>query len=81
MKTNTFRLKVLLMDDYTNDIYVESGLRGVRREDERYGTSHEFIDRTFKTEDERQAYIDALYDMSMGCFSQYAILDNRCRNF
>lgn len=81
MTQKSFRLKVLLMDDSTNDIFVESGLRGVRKMNEDYGCGYEFIDKTFNTEDERQAYIQALYDMSMSCCSQYAILDNRCQNF
>lgn len=76
-----YRLKVLLMDDSTDDIFNESGLSGVRRANERGDACCEFMDYDFKTEAERKAYIQALWDMSVGCWTQYAILDNRCRNF
>lgn len=75
-----YRLKVLLMDEASNDLYEEKGLAGVRKESESWANCA-FMDYTFETEGERKAYIQALYDMSMGYWTQYAILDNRCRNF
>jgi hypothetical protein len=76
----TYRLKVLLMDEASNDLFEEKGLAGVRKASE-YWANCEFKDYDFKTEAERKAYIQALYDMSMGYWTHYAILDNRCRNF
>lgn len=68
------KLRVILMDDTTGDIFFEGGLRKVRREDEKGYCSYEIIKRTFDTEAERKAYIDALYDITLGCFTTYAIL-------
>ena len=68
------KLRVILMDDTTSDIFDEGGLRKVRREDEKGNCSYEIIKRTFDTEAERKAYIDALYDITIGCWSSYAIL-------
>lgn len=76
----TYRLKVLLMDEASNDLYEEKGLSGVRKASETWANC-EFKDYDFKTEAERNAYIQALYDMENGCWEHYAILDNRCRNF
>ena len=81
MRNKTFRLKVLFMDEPTNDIYLDYGLAGVRKANENNEASYDFIDKTFNTEGERQAYIQALYDITWGCWSQYAVLDNRCKNF
>lgn len=76
-----YRLKAILMDRETAMIYDEKGLAGVRKENDRGYASYEFIDYDFKTEAERNAYVQALYDMENGCWEHYAILDNRCRNF
>lgn len=73
------KLKVILMDDESNGVFEDSGLRGVRRLNERYGLNCEVVTRTFATEGERDAYISALYDITNGSYSQYAILDNRCK--
>lgn len=81
MTQKSFRLKVLFMDEPTFDIWDEQGTAGVHKEYEKDNATYELIDKTFNTETERQAYIQALYDMSMGCWSHYAVLDNRCRNF
>jgi hypothetical protein len=77
----TYRLKAILMDDNTSGYFEDNGLAGVRKANDRNEANYEFVDYDFKTEAERKAYIQALYDMSMGCWTQYAILDNRCRNF
>lgn len=77
----TYRLKAILMDRETAMTYEDSGLKGVRKANDRGYANYEFVDYDFKTEAERKAYIQALCDMEMGCWEHYAILDNRCRNF
>lgn len=77
----TYRLKAILMDDTTSEYYDEGGLSAVRKANDRGYASYEFIDYDFKTEAEQRAYIQGLYDMSMGRWTDYALLDNRCRNF
>lgn len=72
-------LKVILMDDNTEGYFEEGGLRAVRKADERGYANYETIVKEFDTEAERSAYIDGMYDMTMGCWSNYAILDNRTR--
>ena len=72
------KLRVILMDDTTGEHFDEGGLRAVRRAEDKYGDcSYEIITRTFETEAERKAYIDALYDITIGCYTTYAILNSR----
>ena len=52
----TYRLKAILMDDQTNDIYEDCGLARVRRANDRNNANYEFVDYDFKTEAERNAY-------------------------
>lgn len=75
----TFKLKVILMDDNTEGYFEEGGLRAVRRADEKGYVNYETIVKEFDTEAEKQAYIEGMYDITMGCWSSYAILDNRCK--
>lgn len=72
-------LKVILMDDETGDIFDEGGMRAVRRADDKGNANFEAFVKEFDTEAERNAYIDGMYDVTMGCWSTYAILDNRTR--
>jgi hypothetical protein len=72
-------LKVILMDDETGDIFDEGGMRAVRRADEKGYANYEAVVKEFDTEAERNAYIDGMYDVTYGCWSTYAILDNRTR--
>lgn len=69
-----FKLKVILMDDNTEGYFEEGGLRAVRRADEKGNANFQIINKTFDTEQERQAYIDGMYDVTYGCWSTYAIL-------
>ena len=78
-KTKTFKLKVLLMDDETGCVFDEGGMRAVRRADERGNANYEIAVREFNTEAERQAYIEGMYDVTYGCWTTYAVLDNRTR--
>ena len=68
------KLKVVMMDDTTSDFFVEGGMRKVRREDEKGNACYEVIEKEFDTEAERQAYIDGMYDITIGCWTTYAIL-------
>lgn len=77
----TFRLKAIMMDYATNELFVEGGLKAVRREYERSYTNHTFIDVTFNTEAERDAYIMALNAMEEMELGYFAILHNRCEPF
>ena len=72
-------LKVILMDDTASDYFYEGGMRAVRRADERGYVNYETVVKEFETEAERSAYIDGMCDVTMGCWSNYAILDNRTR--
>ena len=72
-------LKVILMDDETGDIFDEGGMRAVRRADDKGYANYEAVVKEFDTEAERNAYIDGMYDVTYGCWSTYAILDNRTR--
>ena len=74
-----FTLKVIMMDDTTSDYFDEGGLRKVRKEGEKGNACYLTEIKKFNTEAERQAYIDGMYDITLGCWSSYAILDNRCR--
>lgn len=74
MSKKTYKLKVILMDDSTENIFDEGGLRKVRREDDKGNANYEIVKREFNTEAERQAYIDGMYDLTIGCWSSYAIL-------
>lgn len=77
----TFRLKAIIMDYETNELFVDGGLRAVRREYERGYTNHEFVDITFSTEAERDAFIKALNIMEERELGYFAILHNRCEPF
>lgn len=79
MKQKKFKLKVILMDDNTEGYFEEGGLRAVRKEHEAGNAYYETKVKEFDTEAERQAYIDGMYDVTYGCWTTYAILDNRCR--
>ena len=75
MKTKKFVLKVALMDDSAEDIYMVKGLAGLRK----YGESYETIRREFDTEAERHAFIEGLYAMAEGCWTTYCILADNAR--
>ena len=77
----TFRLKAILMDYDTNELFVEGGLKAVRKEYERSYTNHEFVDVTFDTKAERDAFIMALNMMEESGLGYFAILHNRCEPF
>lgn len=69
-----FKIKIILMDDTTSEVFDEGGLRKVRREDEKYGLGYEVVEKVFATDAEVSAYVEALQDLTFGCWSQYAIL-------
>lgn len=71
----TFKLKVVLMDDNTEGYFEEGGLRAVRKADEKGNANYEIATREFNTEEERQAYIDGMYDVTYGGWTTYAILN------
>ena len=69
-----FKLKVILMDDSTSGYFDEGGLRKVKREYEKGNACYDIIEKEFDTEAERRAYIDGMYDITVDCYSSYAIL-------
>ena len=75
--TKKVKLKVILMDDNTEGYFEEGGLQAVRRADDKGYANYETIVKEFDTEAERQAYIEGMYDITMGCWTSYAVLDNR----
>ena len=78
--TKKVKLKVILMDDNTEGYFEEGGLQAVRKADEKNAwVNYETIVKEFDTEAERQAYIEGMYDITMGCWTSYAVLDNRCK--
>ena len=70
------KIKVILMDDNTEGYFEEGGLRAVREAEEKGHANYEIAVREFNTEEEKQAYIEGLYDMAYGCWDDYAILSN-----
>lgn len=74
MAAKKFRLKVILMDDSTEGYFEEGGLRAVRRADADGNANFQIVKKVFDTEAERQAYIDGMYDVTIGCWNTYAIL-------
>ena len=71
----TFKLKVVLMDDNTEGYFEEGGLRAVRKAEEKGCANYEIAAREFNTEEERQAYIEGMFDVTYGCWTTYAILN------
>ncbi len=59
-----FKLRVLLGDADSMEIFDEGGLRKVRRVYERDSLNFEVVEKKFDTEAEKKAYIEALYDFA-----------------
>lgn len=74
MATKKFKLRVILMDDSTEGYFEEGGLRAVRKADADGNAYYQIINKSFNTPEERQAYINGMYDVTIGCWNTYAIL-------
>lgn len=72
-KNNQFKLKAILMDDSTSDLFDEGGMRAVRKDG-----NYEIVNKKFDTEAEQNAYIDGMYDLAIGCWTSYSILKKEC---
>lgn len=62
----------MFMDETTFSIFDEKGTDGVRKGRD---TAYEVVERAFETAAEMDAYIQALHDITWGCWSHYAVLD------
>ena len=67
-----YRLKIVLMDDNTEALFCEKGMKGLRRH---HGASYEVKTYDFATEAERKAYLRGVDDMAVGCWTQTGVLE------
>ena len=67
-----YRLKIVLMDDNTEALFCEKGIKELRR---RNNTCYEVKTYDFATEAERRAYLRGVDDMAVGCWTQTGVLE------
>ena len=67
-----YRLKIVLMDDNTEALFCEKGMKGLRRH---HGACYEVKTYNFATEAERRAYLRGVDDMAVGCWTQTGVLE------
>lgn len=67
-----YRLKIVLMDDNTEALFCEKGLKGIKR---CHNASYEVKTYDFATEAERKAYLRGVDDMAVGCWTQTGVLE------
>ena len=71
-----YRLEIVLMDDNTEAIYAESGMKGLKKADRKGYASYEVKTYDFDTKAERDAYLKGIEDMSYCSWSQAAVIEN-----
>lgn len=67
-----YRLKIVLMDDNTEALFCEKGLKGIKR---CHNASYEVKTYDFATDAERKAYLRGVDDMAVGCWTQTGVLE------
>ena len=67
-----YRLKIVLMDDNTEALFCEKGIKGLRGHN---NACYEVKTYNFATEAERRAYLRGVDDMAVGCWTQTGVLE------
>ncbi len=83
MGKKKFLLKVILMNEETSELFDKGKLQAVRREEEKQSSSiyvnYDTIWQQFKTQAERQAFIEGMEAVINGGWDSFRILNNNCK--